>query len=382
MRTGIANFTLDYGKAPRWLIERMVKLGRIIGIAIVEEFGTEEFIKRLSDPVWFQSLGCVLAFDWNASGLTTTTMGALKEAFRGLEQEFGIYICGGKGKTSRKTPDEIFDWGLKIGLDENKGKRLIFASKAAAKVDSSLIQDGFQIYHHNFIFTHNGKWSVIQQGMNTIWQKARRYHWFGDLTLSDFVNEPHSGIASQAKLKQVLNLTSGHSEKNRVISTQLVDDRKNLVKDINLIQTFSNPTASLFENDGVKILNLTDNDFRTHRVVDEKINFESPHLKKSFDKIFTEQPKTFQDLMMIRGVGPKTIRALSLVAEIIYGAKPSYEDPARYSFAHGGKDHIPYPVDRQTYDKTIDIMGRAVRNAKNLSSKEKDGVQRRLAQIN
>lgn len=395
MRTGVANFTLDYGKAPRWLIERMVKLGRIIGIAIVEEFGTEEFVKRLSDPVWFQSFGCVLAFDWNASGLTTTTMGALKEAFRGLEQEFGIYICGGKGKTSRKTPDEILGWGLKTGLDENKTGRLVFASRAAAKTDSSLIQDGFQIYHHNFIFTphlvgnqkgagqaRDGvKWAVIQQGMNTAWLKARRYHWFGDLTLSDFINEPHSGIASQAKLRQVLNLTSGQSEKNRSVSAQLAGDRKTLVKDINLIQIHSSRTSSLFENDNLKILNLTDNDFRTHRVMDEKIDFESPHLKKSFNKIFTEQPKTFQDLMMVRGVGAKTIRALSLVAEIIYGAKPSYEDPARYSFAHGGKDHIPYPVDRAAYDKTIDIMSRAVRNARALSLKERDSALSRIDKI-
>lgn len=382
MRTGIANFTLDYGKAPRWLVERMIKLGRIIGTAIVEEFGPEEFLKRLADPVWFQSFGCVLAFDWNASGLTTTTMGALKQALRGLEKELGIFICGGKGKTSRKTPEEIIDWSKKIGFDRNSADRLVFASKAAAKVDSCLIQDSFQIYHHNFIFSSTGKWAVIQQGMNTMLQKARRYHWFGNLNLSDFVNEPHSGIASQLKLERTLNLTSKESELNRLIAAELANNQKTLLKDINLLneEVLYKKTAqiSLIKNEKFKILNLSDKEFNTHPVIEEKIDLQSHYLRKNFDKIFTQKPRTFQELMMIQGVGPKTIRSLSLVAEIIYGAKPSYEDPARYSFAHGGKDNIPYPVDRKLYDKTIEIMEKAVNKAKIINLREKNSALKRI----
>lgn len=385
MRTGIANFRLDYGKCPRWLFERMVKLGRIIGIAIIDEFGTKEFLKRLADPVWFQSFGCVLAFDWNSSGLTTITTAVLKEAFRGLEKDYNIFVCGGKGKTSRKTPDEILNWGVNLGFGEKVTSRLIFASKAAAKVDNSLIQDGFKIYHHSFIFNKNGNWVVVQQGMNTILQKARRYHWFGDLNLSDFINEPpYKEIISQLIFKRVLNLSSKDSFENRKICVELVNNPKILEKDLLLIQKIplfserrennKNLISSLIESEDFKILNLYDNDFTNHKIIKEKINFGNRYLKKNIEKIFIKKPKTFQELMMIQGVGPKTIRALSLVSEIIYGSKPSYEDPARYSFAHGGKDGVPYFVDRKTYDRTIEIMKKAIIKAKNISLKEKNAV--------
>ncbi|MBC7073853.1 DUF763 domain-containing protein, partial [Candidatus Parcubacteria bacterium] len=218
MRTGIATVPLDYGKCPRWLFERMKRLSRAIVLAIVEEFGPEEFLKRLADPIWFQSLGCVVAFDWNSSGLTTTLMGALKEAIRGLEDEIGIFICGGKGKTSRKTPEEIKAIGISRGFDFFE--KLIYCSKITAKVDSCLIQDGFQIYHHNFIFTKDGKFAVVQQGMNTDFQKARRYHWLS-LKIKEFTEEPHSGIASDIFLKP-LNLVAKESRKNKEIATELV----------------------------------------------------------------------------------------------------------------------------------------------------------------
>lgn len=376
MRTGITNFSLDYGKCPRWLFERMTKLSRIIGIAIIEEFGAEEFLRRLADPVWFQSLICVIGFDWNSSGGTTTGLAALKEAFRGLEKKFGVFICGGKGKTSRKTPDEILNWGGKIGFDQNIINRLIFASKASAKVDSSLIQDGFQIYHHNFIFaftkSNQINWTVIQQGMNIAWQKARRYHWFGDLSFSDFINEPHQGIASQIKLSKILNLTAKESEKNREISVELANNPSEIRSIIKISENSFFATKDRF----FKVLDLSDKDFYTHPVINEKIDFSSPYLKKSLEKIFIQKPKTFQNLLMIKGVGAKTIRALSLIGEIIYGAKPSYEDPARYTFAHGGKDNVPYPVDRKTYDKTIEIMSRAIRHSFELSLREKDIILR------
>jgi len=211
IQRGIATFGLDYGKCPRWLFERMVRLSREVIYSIVDEYGPDEFIKRISDPAWFQSLGTVLAFDWNSSGLTTILTAALKEAIRGEEKSLGIFICGGKGKTSRKTPDEIQQWGNILALPDATVDNLVYNSKMAAKVDSSLIQDGFQIYHHTFFFSKNGAWSVVQQGMNTQNQTARRYHWYSE-KITDLVCEPHSGIISQVKVP-TLNLTARESEK-------------------------------------------------------------------------------------------------------------------------------------------------------------------------
>jgi len=226
---GIATFALDYGKCPRWLFERMVKLSRGVIYEIINEYGPDEFIKRISDPVWFQSLGTVAAFDWNSSGLTTILTAALKEAIRGQEKSLGIFICGGKGKTSRKTPDEIKQWGNILALPDENVNNLVYNSKMAAKVDSGLIQDGFQIYHHTFFFSQSGAWSVVQQGMNTKNLTARRYHWYSK-NISDLINEPHSGIISQLKEKNVLNLTSAKSSKNREVSLELlqngIDTRK------------------------------------------------------------------------------------------------------------------------------------------------------------
>ena len=217
---GIATFTLDYGKCPRWLFERMVKLSRGVIYAIVDEYGPDEFIKRISDPVWFQSLGTVAAFDWNSSGLTTILTAALKEAIRGQEKSLGIFICGGKGKTSRKTPDEIKQWGNILALPDENVNNLVYNSKMSAKVDNGLIQDGFQIYHHTFFFSQSGAWSVVQQGMNSQNQTARRYHWYSK-DVTDLVCEPHTGIATIIKVP-TLDLTSRKSEKNREISTKLI----------------------------------------------------------------------------------------------------------------------------------------------------------------
>src|SRR3989344_4789391 len=204
---GIATFGLDYGKCPKWLFDRMVLLSKRMIYAIVAEEGPDEFVKRISDPVWFQSLGTVLAFDWNASGLTTILTAALKEAIRGSEKDLGIFICGGKGKTSLKTPEQILNWAEKIALPEKSANVLVYNSKMAAKVDSSLVQDGFQIYHHSFFFTKNGAWTVVQQGMNIREQSARRYHWHSK-SVRDLIREPHSGITSNIKLDSALNLTA------------------------------------------------------------------------------------------------------------------------------------------------------------------------------
>jgi len=372
MRTGIATVPLDIGKCPRWLFERMKRLARAITFAIVQEFGPEEFLKRISDPIWFQSLGCVIGFDWNSSGLTTTTLGALKEGIFGLEDELGIYVCGGKGKTSRKTPDEIRMFGLTRGFDFYE--KLIYASKITAKVDSCLIQAGFQIYHHNFIFTKDGKFAVVQQGMNTQLQKARRYHWLS-LKIQNFTEEPHSGIVSDVRLKP-LNLVAKESRKNKEISVEMVrEEPKTFLRDIKLISEKSNSLMKQKRLPGFCEMELKNVEFYHHPV--EKEKFDLKRLKKTIEKAHFLKPENFEQLLMTEGVGPKTIRALSLVSEIIYGAKPSYEDPARYSFAHGGKDGTPYRVDRATYDKTISVLEKGIEMAK-ISLKEKEMAKQRL----
>lgn len=374
MRTGIATVPLDYGKCPYWLFERMKRLSRGVILAIAEEFGVEEVLKRLSDPVWFQSLGCVIGFDWNSSGLGTTTMGALKEGLRGLESELGIFICGGKGKTSRKTPEQIQEWGEFLRFPMEKIDNLIYTSKISAKIDNNALQDGFQLYHHNLIFTKSGQWTVIQQGMNEKISQARRYHWLSlnikDSTTSsgyNFIEEPHSGIISQVKVKP-LNLTAKESDENRKLSVgQVKEEPKTFLKNLDLIQTKRSKNLTLME--------LNDVEFHWHKILEEK--FDLKRLEKTIFFANEQNPRNFEELLSLKGVGPKTIRALSLVSEIIYGAKPSYEDPARYSFAHGGKDHTPFPVDQPTYDKTLGIMEKGIKKSK-ISNREKVEAQKRL----
>ena len=353
---GIATFTLDYGKCPKWLFDRMVLLSRRMIYAIIAEEGPDEFIKRISDPVWFQSLGTVLAFDWNASGLTTILTAALKEAIRGSERDLGIFICGGKGKTSLKTPEQIITWAERIAMPEKSANALVYNSKMAAKVDSSLVQDGFQIYHHAFFFSKNGAWTVVQQGMNTQEQSARRYHWYSK-DLKDLIEEPHSGITSNIRIKEVLNMTSNKSKENRGLGTQLVGQSFNtLMKDITLLRKYYTPLSQMVKvkngKEQLTLLNLENKEFIWHPVVHEDFS-KSKYLEKILWRLCDERPANYEKLLATQGVGPKTIRALALVAEVIYGAKPSYEDPARYSFAHGGKDATPYPVDQPTYDQTI-----------------------------
>ena len=266
MQRGIATFTLDYGKCPRWLFEKMVKLGREMTEVLVREYGPDEFVRRIGDPVWFQSLGTVLAFDWNASGLTTILTAALKEAIRGQENDLGIFICGGKGKTSRKTPDEINLWGDRLGLAKSSVKNLVYNSRMSAKVDSSLVQDGFQIYHHAFFFSINRRpstdsgptaWTVVQQGMNAQNVTARRYHWHS-AKVSDLVCEPHSGIATQVRQNSVLNLTSKKSTKTRKVSTDLVSSSFNTVmRDIEILRKHSSNLSRMISiKKGKKVLKL------------------------------------------------------------------------------------------------------------------------------
>ena len=369
MRTGIATVPLDYGRCPYWLFERMKRLSRAIVLAIAEEFGAEEILRRLSDPVWFQSLGCVIGFDYNSSGLTTTTLGALKEGLRGLENDLGIFVCGGKGKTSRKTPEQIQNWGEFLGWPMEKTDKLVYASKISAKVDSSCVQNPqnpFQIYHHNLIFTKNGQWVVVQQAMSVQIQKARRYHWLSS-RISDFVEEPHSGVIADAKIKP-LNLTAKGSRENKEISTEIVkEEPKKFLKDLNLIQTKKLKNLTLME--------LYDKEFHWHPVVEEK--FDLKRLEKTIFFAHEARPRNFETLLSLKGIGPKTIRALSLVSEIIYGAKHSYEDPARYSFSVGGKDGTPFFVQKGAYNELLNVVEKGIKKAK-ISNREKIEAQERL----
>ncbi len=360
MRTGIANLPLHYGSAPRWLFDRMKSLASQITQIIVWDYGAEEFLFRLSDPFWFQAFGCVLGFDWHSSGVTTTVGGALKEGLKGMEKDLGIVIAGGKGATSRKTPQHIQTWGDKLCLDSETISGLVYASKMSAKVDNTAVFDGFQLYHHNLIFTTSGLWAVVQQGMNPSSKSARRYHWLSS-SLNDFVEEPHSGIISERKIK-TLDLTAKQSRETRQICVGLIKDNfSELIKDTN----------KLSEENWTEVLNLP----KDHPIYPE--HFNKKRLEKILHRIKEKSPEDFEKLLGIQGVGPKTILALSLISELIYGTKPSWKDPARYSFAHGGKDGYPYPVQRETYDQSIQILKKAIQKTK-LSRSEKNQALRSL----
>jgi len=381
MRRGIATFTLDYGKCPSWLYERMVKLGREMVQVLVAELGPDEFIERIADPVWFQSLGTVLAFDWNASGLTTILTAALKEAIYGMERDLGIFICGGKGKTSLKTPEQITNWAARLSLPNSYGRSLVYNSKMSAKVDSSLIQDGYDLYHHAFFFSKNGAWAVVQQGMNKEKRSARRYHWFSK-NVKDLIEEPHSGIISDQITKAAtLNMTAKDSAGNKKVALELVNSSyMKVMKDVEILRRHSSSLSQMVSmkvhKDQLTLLNLENTEFKTHPMILEDFS-RSKYLEKIMWKICDRKPENYEKMLSMEGVGPKTIRALSLVSEVIYGAPASYKDPARYSFAHGGKDATPYPVDLKTYDKSIEILKKAVLKS-HISQTEKRNALNRL----
>ncbi len=348
---------MHHGKAPRWLFNRMTKLARAVAEAVVQEFGTQELLARLSHPGWFQSLGCLMGFDWHSSGLTTTLTGALKQGLAsGLSYELGFFSAGGKGATSRKTPTEIREIAERVGFDPEP---LILASRMSAKVDSAALQDGYQLYHHAFFFDKQGNWCVVQQGLNDANGYARRYHWLSDRVQS-FVEQPHAAIASRTR-GFALDLTATSSADSREVSTQLAsrDPHENL-RDIN----------HLFE------LNLP----RHHRVLLSEIK--PGYLRKTLLSTYATGPENFQALLATPGVGSKTIRALALVGDVLYGARPSFQDPRVYSFAHGGKDGHPYPVNRKVYDRSILVLERAIRSAKLGRRQELEALRRLSALFN
>ncbi len=353
-RTGIANLPLHPGHAPRWLFKRMVKLSGEIARIIILEFGTQELLRRLSDPYWFQAFSCVIGFDWHSSGTTTVTMGALKEA---LKPDDGIVVVGGKGKVSRKTPQEIVTMGDEMGIEPRKIEEIKYTSKMAAKVDNVLLQDGYNLYHHAMVIDEHGNWVVIQQGMNSQSRYARRYHWLHGI--KSYVNEPHSGIISDVIENRVLDLTAKESEDTRKATLDIVRDNPKKLKST-VIEVRDAKQKTLDEFAGMDILTMPWN-----------INW------KALFKVYEIQPKNYEEFISVEGVGPATVRALAYISEVIYGTKISWKDPVKYSFALGGKDGVPKPVDRRAYDESIEILQLTIEEAK-LGKKEKMEMLKRL----
>lgn len=355
MRTGTANLPLHGGSAPAWLFSRMTKLSREIVSLMVIEHGTSEVLKKLSDPYWFQALGCVLGFDWHSSGVTTTVCGAIKEGLKGLEGELGLFIAGGKGRVSRRTPDEIREHADRFSININP-EGLVYASKMSAKVDNTAVQDGYQLYHHAFIFDKHGEWAVVQQGMNENNHWARRYHWLST-GVSDFVCEPHAAVCSDSRDQLVLNMVAEEAVESRSTTALLACERpEKLAKEIERMQE----------------LTLAEH----HAVLVSDLNPRS--LERIALKAYERKPESFRQLLEVEGVGPKTIRALAMIADIVYGATASTRDPAKFSFAHGGKDGYPYPVDRKIYDRSIETVKSAVEKAR-IGEREKIDAIRRIS---
>ncbi len=339
-RTGSATLPLHGGKAPRWLFDRMSELAPAIAEVIVLEHGRSALLQRLADPYWFQAFGCVLGFDWHSSGVTTTVCGALKAGLARRGSELGILVAGGKGKASRRTPLELMNYGERLGLD---GPRLAYNSRMAAKVDSAAVQDGFGIYHHSFFVTTEGEWAVVQQGMRDHDATARRYHWLGS-QVKDFVNEPHAAVASDARGEQVLNMVAAESSAARAASTE-----------------FSRQEPRAVDREIARVITMA---LPSRHWVDIKQDVNPAHLRKVLVSTYEADPQTFEQLLAVPGVGPKAVRALALVADVVYGTPASMRDPARFSFAHGGKDGHPYPVNRAVYDHSVDWLREAVNKAR------------------
>jgi hypothetical protein len=363
-KTGVAELPLHGGKAPRWLFTRMVKLAESIVEVVMLEYDVDEFIKRLSDPFWFQALSCVLGYDWHSSGTTTVTCGALKMALN--PEENGIMVAGGKGKTSRLAPSEIQKGCDVLGLSSMKSEKLVYSSKMSAKVDNTAIQDSYQLYHHVFIFNEKGTWCVIQQGMNPDNKYARRYHWHSD-NVKYFVHEPHNAIIGERGKEKILDMTSHFSEEARNISVDLVRESPKKLK--NMVCSLRKPNQSslsewgLGGEEGLQISSL---------VMPRNINWNA--VRGAYDF----QPRDYEEMLSVKGLGPRTVRSLALISELVYGESPSWRDPVKFTFAVGGKDGVPYPVDKKAMDESIEVLRKGITEAK-LGKKERLSALSRLS---
>lgn len=346
MSRSYADMPLHYGQVPPWLYQRMSKLGVAIVEAIVLEYGRGAVLQRLSDPFWFQALGCVLGMDWHSSGITTSVMGALKRSVNERSKELGIYICGGKGRYSRETPAELLRIAGQTGLD---GDMLVRSSKLSAKVDNTAIQDGFQLYLHSFILSADGEWAVVQQGMNDATGMARRYHWHSP-TLSSFVEEPHTFIYGKSQ-GQIINITDKKANTTRDSILQLVQE---------------GPEKLLPE---VRRLVMP-----SHHDVKAK-DVDIKRLGSVLAVAFERENLDMESLLLLEGLGPRTLQSLVLVSEVIHGTPSRFDDPARFSFAHGGKDGHPFPVPTKVYDEAIQTLEKAVQRAKLGSTDKSEAIK-------
>jgi len=348
-RTGSADLPLHGGRVPPWLAARMAKLGAVITEAIVHHYGREVFLEHLAHPFWFQSFGAVMGMDWHSSGITTSVIGALKRGLAPLSGELGIHVCGGRGKHSRKTPDELTALGHRIGFD---GAALTGASRLVAKVDSAAVQDGFDLYLHGFFVADDGKWTVVQQGMNEESRYARRYHWHS-AAVTDFTEEPHTAIDGPPQ-GDIVNLTDRRAAKSR--SAQL-----NLLTTLGpdkLLQEFISLTQEPAAQQLLPHLVMPEHhDVRSSDVFTRRLH-------GTLAAAVERGPRDFPELLLTPGVGARTVQSLAMVAEVIHGAPFRFRDPARFSLAHGGKDRHPYPVPLKVYDETIRVMKSAVQKAK------------------
>jgi uncharacterized protein len=358
-RTGFASLPLHGGKAPPWLFGRMVLLSREILTHLVLAYGPQEVLRRLSDPFWFQAFGCVLGFDWHSSGVTTTVCGAVKEALKAPGREWGLFAAGGKGAASRKSPQQITDACERLGREP---AGLVHASRTAAKVDNAAVQDGYQLYHHTFLFTATGDWCVIQQGMSDRTSTARRYHWLSE-HITSFVDEPHEAVCCDVQ-GATLNLVARESADVRRAAAELAG--------------LSPDTTITALQRGAAEGRLPDLVLPERHALFPELDIDTRRLSRILLKTYEQPPPDFEALLGTVGVGPRTLRALALASELIYGTEASTRDPARFAFAHGGKDGIPFPVDRETYDKTIQVLHRAVDRSA-IDHSEKRRALRRLA---
>ena len=350
-RTGTADLPLHYGTVPHWLSERMARLAGVVVEAIVLHYGRAELLRRLAHPFWFQSFGAVMGQDWHSSGITTSTVWALKRALSSSQWSLGVHVCGGRGSHSRKTPDELRAIGDRTGID---GDKLAQVSRLVAKVDNAAVQDGFGIYLHTFVVTDDGDWTVVQQGMNAQTRLARRYHWLSE-GLRSFVDAPHAAIEGSPQ-GEIINLTDPRAARARDADTELArGDPQLLMRELQrLASAKAAPRLGWLE----PRLEMPAH----HEVWPTDVSLK--RLRANLAAAAERGPRDFAELLLTPGVGPRTVFALSLAAELIHGAPSRFADPARFSFAHGGKDGHPFPVPLKVYDETIRVLREAVGRAR------------------
>ncbi|KUM23639.1 hypothetical protein AU467_33115 [Mesorhizobium loti] len=352
-RSGSADLPLHGGRVPKWLGERMTKLGAVLCEAIIHHYGRDELLRRLAHPFWFQSFGAVMGMDWHSSGITTSVIGALKRGLNPMSGELGIHVCGGRGAHSRKTPGELLAIGDHVGLD---GEALATASRLVAKVDSAAVQDGYDLYLHGFIVTDDGRWVVVQQGMNGDARQARRYHWLSE-GLTSFVDEPHAAIEGERQ-GEIVNLTDHRAEKARGGQIALLKTMspEKILTELAVLEPRPEPEPAaqpLLPN----LVMPAHHDVRESDIVMRRLH-------GNISAAIESGPKDFPELLLVPGVGPRTVRALAMVSEVVHGGPYRFSDPARFSLAHGGKDRHPFPVPLKVYDETISVLKSAVSKAK------------------